>query len=323
MMELNKIIKEIGRGKNHARDIDFDTAVALYSAMLADEVPDLELGGVLIALRIKGEGEAEMRGFYHAMQQRMMRLQAPAQRPMPVVIPSYNGARRQGNLTPLLALLLVKLGFPVLLHGVSDDPTRVTSEAVLAALDIAPVTSAQQAQAKLDAGELAFITIDDLCAPMAKQLALRWRMGVRNSAHTLAKLATPFAERAALRLASVSHPEYVPRVGKFFQDIDAPAILLNGTEGEVYANPQRCPAINYIRGAGAEAEVWVERQPEVALALAESKGAQDTAAWIRQVLAGERAVPQALRLQLACCLVATGEAATMADAETRLQQAGI
>ena len=80
----------------------------------------------------------------------------------------------------------MKLGFPVLLHGVSDDPTRVTSEAVLAALDIAPVTSAQQAQAKLDAGELAFITIDDLCAPMAKQLALRWRMGVRNSAHTLA-----------------------------------------------------------------------------------------------------------------------------------------
>jgi len=31
-MELNKIIKEIGRGKNHARDIDFESAVALYSA---------------------------------------------------------------------------------------------------------------------------------------------------------------------------------------------------------------------------------------------------------------------------------------------------
>ena len=43
-MELNKIIKEIGRGKNHARDIDFDTAVALYGAMLAGEVPDLDTG---------------------------------------------------------------------------------------------------------------------------------------------------------------------------------------------------------------------------------------------------------------------------------------
>ncbi|ERK18406.1 Anthranilate phosphoribosyltransferase [Pantoea sp. AS-PWVM4] len=322
-MELNKIIKEIGRGKNHARDIDFDTAVALYSAILAGEVPDLELGGVLIALRIKGEGEAEMRGFYQAMQQQMMRLQAPVGRPMPIVIPSYNGARRQGNLTPLLALLLVKLGFPVLMHGVSDDPTRVTSEAVLAALDINPATSAQQAQALLDNGELAFITIDHLCPPMAKQLSLRWRMGVRNSAHTLAKLATPFAERAALRLASVSHPEYVPRVGKFFQDIDAPALLLNGTEGEVYANPQRCPAISYIQGANAEAEEWVARQPEWEVALPESKNALDTATWIRAVLAGERAVPQALRLQLACCLVASGENASLADAEQRLNQAGI
>ncbi len=287
-MELNKIIKEIGRGKNHARDIDFDTAVALYGAMLAGEVPDLELGGILIALRIKGEGEAEMRGFYQAMQAQMMQLQAPENRPMPVVIPSYNGARRQGNLTPLLALLLVKLGFPVLVHGVSDDAPRITSEAVFAALGIAPVTTAEAAQAKLDQGELAFITIDHLCPPMAKQLSLRWRMGVRNSAHTLAKLATPFAERAALRLSSVSHPEYVPRVAKFFSDIDAPAILLNGTEGEVYANPQRCPAISMIQGAGAEAEVWVERQPEVAVELPADKTAEVTARWIEQVLNQQR-----------------------------------
>lgn len=62
-MDYRKIIKEIGRGKNHARDLDRDTARGLYAHMLNGEVPDLELGGVLIALRIKGEGEAEMLGF--------------------------------------------------------------------------------------------------------------------------------------------------------------------------------------------------------------------------------------------------------------------
>ena len=62
-MDYRKIIKEIGRGKNHARDLDRDTARGLYAHMLNSEVPDLELGGVLIALRIKGEGEAEMLGF--------------------------------------------------------------------------------------------------------------------------------------------------------------------------------------------------------------------------------------------------------------------
>lgn len=321
-MELNKIIKEVGRGKNHARDIDFDSALALYGAMLDGEVPDLEMGSILIALRIKGEGEAEMRGFYQAMQSRVMRLQAPSGRPMPVVIPSYNGARRQGNLTPLLAQVLNRLGLPVLVHGVSDDATRVTSEAVFAALGILPVTTAEQAQAKLDRGELAFITIDHLCPPMAKQLSLRWRMGVRNSAHTLAKLATPFGEREALRLSSVSHPEYVPRVATFFSAIDAPAILLNGTEGEVYANPQRCPAISYVGGAAQQAEVWVERQPEVAVPLPADKSAVETARWTEEVLNHQRPLPEALRLQIACCLRASGQCASREAGLEKLAAAG-
>ncbi len=37
--------------------------VRFIPRMLNGEVPELELGGILIALRIKGEGEAEMRGF--------------------------------------------------------------------------------------------------------------------------------------------------------------------------------------------------------------------------------------------------------------------
>ncbi|WP_173636146.1 DNA-binding protein YbiB [Paramixta manurensis] len=321
-MLYTKIIKEVGRGKNHARDIDFDTARALYRAMLAGEVPDLELGALLVAFRIKGEGEQEMLGFYQAMQESMMRLTPPAGQPMPVVIPSYNGARKQANLTPLLALLLAKLGFPVVVHGISEDPTRVTSEAVFAALGVAPARDAQEAQAKLNAGEAVFITIDTLCAPMAKQLALRWRLGVRSSAHTLAKLATPFAERAALRLSSVSHPEYIPRVATFFSAIDAPALLLNGTEGEVYANPLRCPSINLVTGDAAEPQVLLARQQESDAQLPAAKDAATTAAWIQAVINKTLPVPQALRGQVACCLVATGRSETLEEGFALLTAAG-
>lgn len=322
-MEYNKIIKEVGRGKNHARDIDADTACELYRRMLNGDVPDLELGAILIALRIKGEGEEEMLGFYRAMQAQMPRLTPPAGRPMPVVIPSYNGARRQGNLTPLLALLLSRLGFPVLVHGVSDDPTRVTSEAVFAALEIAAAASVEDAQAKLDAGELVFIPVGVLCQPMAQQLSLRWRMGVRNSAHTLAKLATPFAEDAALRLASVSHPEYIPRVATFFRATGGRGLLLNGTEGEVYANPQRCPSVTLI--AGEESQVLLARQEEIALSvghLPEAKDAATTAAWIRRCLNREVPVPQSLRLQIACCYMATGRASDLEGALAQIDSAG-
>ena len=146
-MDYRKIIKEVGRGKNHARDLDHETARALYTRMLDGEVPDLEMGGILIALRIKGEGEAEMRGFYEAMQAQTLRLTPPVAKPMPIVIPSYNGARKQANLTPLLAILLHKLGFPVVVHGVSEDPTRVLTETIFGMLGIEPTRHAGQAQA--------------------------------------------------------------------------------------------------------------------------------------------------------------------------------
>ena len=207
-MDFTTIIKEIGRGKNHARDLDQDSAYTLYRHMLQGDVPDLELGGVLIALRIKGEGEAELRGFYQAASEQVLRLHAPAGRPMPIVIPSYNGARRQPNLTPLLALLLVKLGFPVVVHGVENDPTRVTSAEILQALGVKSVSSTKAAQSLIDEGFPVFIPISALSPALDKQLQLRWRMGVRNSSHTLAKLLTPFGEQEALRLTSVSHPEY-------------------------------------------------------------------------------------------------------------------
>lgn len=218
--------------------------------MLNGEVPDLELGGVLIALRIKGEGEAEMLGFYEAMQNHTIKLTPPAGKPMPIVIPSYNGARKQANLTPLLAILLHKLGFPVVVHGVSEDPTRVLTETIFELMGITPTLHGGQAQAKLDEHQPVFMPVGAFCPPLEKQLAMRWRMGVRNSAHTLAKLATPFAEGEALRLSSVSHPEYIGRVAKFFSDIGGRALLMHGTEGEVYANPQRCPQINLIDREG-------------------------------------------------------------------------
>lgn len=322
MLQYNKLIKEVGRGKNHARDLDEESAYQLYRAMLNDEVPDLELGSLLIAMRIKGEGEAEMTGFYRAVQERVLSLTPPAGKPLPIVIPSYNGARRQGNLTPLLALLLSRLGFPVVVHGVSDDATRVTSETVFQALGIAAVSDAQSAQAKLEQGELVFITIDNLCAPLAKQLGLRWRLGVRNSAHTLAKLITPFDEAAALRFASVSHPEYIPRVAKFFSAQGGRALLLNGTEGEVYANPLRCPAINLIHSAAAEPQELVARQPEGTCDLPESKEAAVTAAWIQQVLEKSRPVPQSLRLQIACCYLASGRSASLDEGLAALTAAG-
>src|SRR5471032_1897068 len=111
-----RFIKEIGRGKNGARSMTRDDARDLYQAMLDGRVSDLELGGILLSMRIKGESVQEIAGFLDAAEASFAPLSAPPGQYAPVVIPSYNGARKMANLTPLLAMLLARDGVPVLVH---------------------------------------------------------------------------------------------------------------------------------------------------------------------------------------------------------------
>ena len=54
-MSYASIIKEIGRGAEGSRDMTQEDAKYLYGAMLDGGVPDLEMGAILIALRMKAE----------------------------------------------------------------------------------------------------------------------------------------------------------------------------------------------------------------------------------------------------------------------------
>lgn len=89
--------------------------------------------------------------------------------------------------------------------------------------------------------------------------------------------------------------------------------MQQGTEGEVYANPLRSSPIHYINGG--EQQILLDRQSEATeLDLPESKDAAITAAWIERCVAGEVPIPEAIQKQLACCLVATGQADSVEQA---------
>jgi hypothetical protein len=70
-------------------------------------------------MRIKGESLGETLGCLDALAPRVARVALPGDRSRPVVLSSYNGARRGANLTPLVALLLARYGVPVLVHGLA------------------------------------------------------------------------------------------------------------------------------------------------------------------------------------------------------------
>jgi anthranilate phosphoribosyltransferase len=307
-MNFAHYLKEIGRGAEGARHLAFDDACALYGAMLDGGVPDLELGAILLALRVKGESADEIAGFMSALDARVAELRPPFGRPRPVVLPSYNGSRRMPNLTPLLALLLQRHGIPVLVHGLIEGYGRVTSAQVFRALDIMPCLSLTQAQSALETHGLAFVPLQVLSGGLADLLALRGRMGVRNSGHSLAKMLDPFKGEAVLQ-AAATHPAFIDLMRESLSARQARALLMRATEGEPFANPKRRPRIEHLHEGAADILFEAEHDSVKALPnLPEEADAAATAAWIRKVLDGQMPLPQPIANQLAACLYACGYA---------------
>lgn len=303
-----RFIKEIGRGKNGARSMSREDAQLLYSAMLEGRVSDLEMGGILLAMRIKGESIEEIAGFMAAAEAQMQQLTAPAHgHYAPVVIPTYNGARKKANLTPLLALLLARRGVPVLVHGVLRDAGRVTTAEIFEALQHPPAQSIAEAEAQMAQGQPAFIAIDVLSPAMARLLAMRRMLGVRNSTHTLVKILQPFKD-AALRLTSYTHPEYFTMLQHYFSQV-APhargdAFLMRGTEGETVANTGRAQQIDWFHQG--ECTTLVHTHQTIIGALPDTpdeKDARVTAQWIQAVLEDRIPVPASIAEQVEHCVL--------------------
>jgi len=312
MLAAARFIKEIGRGKDGARSLVRDDARLLYSAMLDGRVSDLELGAILLAMRVKGESVEEIGGFLEAAEASFTPLEAPSGSYAPVVLPSYNGSRHMPNLTPLLALLLARQGVPVLMHGVTHDPQRITSAEIFTALDMPHANDAAQAEALMRSGLPAFIPIAQLAPKMARLLDIRRVLGVRNSTHTLVKIMQPFAQ-PALRLTSYTHPEYLAMLTQYFLT-SAPAargdaFLMRGTEGETVANARRAQQIDWLHDAQRTLLVEKQSVAEELTDLPEGRDAVATACWIAEVLQGHRAAPQAIVEQVEHCCAASARIA--------------
>jgi len=305
-MNYASIIKEIGRGAHGSRDLGVDEARQLFGAMLDGGVPELELGAVLLALRMKTESVNELLGFSLALNDRVHRLQRPNDGTLPVVLPSYNGARRQPNLVPLVAMALHRIGVPVLVHGLLDGNGRVATAYILRELGIMPCATLAQAQRSLDEGRLTFVPTAVLSPGIAQLLGVRARLGVRNSAHTVVKLMDPFGGDC-LRVVAVTHPDYMQKLGEVLVQTRGAALLMKGTEGEPYAAPRRRPRMELYRDGHHELLFEQERMTEDVPEFApQDLEAAATAQYVCSALEGVVPMPLPVVNQIACCLYGSG-----------------
>ena len=311
-MGIAQYIKEIGRGSQGARSLDVARSADLLGQVLDGSVTDLEVGAFALAMRIKGETVDELLGFAQAAQARCRPIDAD--RPV-IVIPSYNGARRLPNLTPLLAMRLAQEGARVLVHGPLHDPARVTSAEIFQALGLLPADSSAAVHERWQRREPAFISTETLSPALQRLLDVRWVVGLRNSGHTVAKLLQPVVGAPTLRLASHTHPEFGKLMADFAERSAADLMLLRGTEGEAVADPRRCPKLDIWLGGQWQADLSCPAQEGVLAELPllpRQIDAATVAVYIQGVVAGEKPGPAPLDKQVDLLLRALQRLGTVA-----------
>lgn len=301
-MDYAPLIKEVGRGARGARDLSREQAQTLFGAMLDGRVPDLELGALLIALRVKGESADEVAGFLAAMQARTATVAAP-DGPRTVLLPSFNGARKQANLMPLVARLLAREGVPVLIFGRHDFDSRHSPFELLQALGHAASATLAEAEQHLRTGRLAVLPLHLLNPGLDRLMALRPRLGLRNSSHSLAKLLDPLASGRSVRVVAVTHPEYLDSMAAALPGLtQAPggggrALLMRASEGEAYAHLRRKAHLIGFQD-GVAAPLHPADTADLDWPLSPACEPADNAALIRAMLEGAEPVPPRITEQV-------------------------
>lgn len=251
----------------------------------------------------------------NALARRCSRLKSPACPARPVVFACYQGVREHPHLLPLIALTLQRLGVPVLVHGALDGGGGVAAAYVFRELGVLPCASLTQAQSRLDDGKIAFVPTAVLMPGLAELLALKGRLGFGGFVQSLARLLTPF-ETEALQVVATDGVMGRELLREFLAASGLRALLLDGTEGEPFADPRRRPSLEYVaRGECSmlfDAEPTALRHPAT---LPNAIEAHAVADWIRRAMAGEALLPLPIVNQIACCLYGAGYTEDMNQAK--------
>ncbi len=129
-MELRTLIGQVATGAVLTRE----QASAAFDLMMSGEATPSQMGGLLMALRVRGETIDEITGAVTAMRSKMLRVEAP---PNAIDVVGTGGdASGSYNISTCAALIVAGCGVPVAKHGNRALSSRSGAADVLTALGV-------------------------------------------------------------------------------------------------------------------------------------------------------------------------------------------
>ncbi|MDB5543038.1 MAG: anthranilate phosphoribosyltransferase, partial [Hyphomicrobiales bacterium] len=160
-----------------------------FDNILSGEVTPSQMGGFLMALRVRGETVDEITGAVTAMRRKMVRVKAPDDA-IDIVGTGGDGAGTY-NVSTLASIITAACGVPVAKHGNRAASSRSGASDVLASLGVGIGVTAQAVEACIIEAKIGFMMAQTHHLAMRHVGPTRVELGTRTIFNILGPLSNP------------------------------------------------------------------------------------------------------------------------------------
>jgi len=232
-MNMTDILKEVGRGKRGARDLNYEEALAAAELILDRKATPAQIGAFLLAERIKMESVEELLAFVEAVRGRSMRITRGADGLGLDCAGPYDGRKTSFMAGFAAAFLLAAAGAPVTLHGAPSLPPKwgVTLMDVLQAMGLDEgALSRERTTAAAEGSGVLVVPAEAWCPPLRNLRELREELGLRTILNTVEKLVD--YSHSPYLVYGVFHNTVFERTAQLLQKLNyQKALIVQGAEG--------------------------------------------------------------------------------------------
>jgi anthranilate phosphoribosyltransferase len=224
MADLKALLAHVADGKS----LDAAQAERAFEIIMSGDATPAQMGGFLMALRVRGETVAEITGAVRAMRAKMLTIDAPAG--AIDTVGTGGDAKGTYNISTASAFVVAACGVPVAKHGNRALSSRSGAADVLMALGINIDADMRLVQKALREVNLCFLMAPRHHSAMRHVGPTRVELGTRTIFNLLGPLSNP--ARVKRQLVGVFAPQWVKPLAEVLRDLGHErAWVVHGADG--------------------------------------------------------------------------------------------
>src|SRR5438046_3205905 len=224
MDDLKSIIGKVATGATLSRD----EAASAVDSMMSGEATPSQMGGLLMALRVRGETVDEITGAVSAMRAKMLRVKAPGNA-VDVVGTGGDGSGSL-NISTCAAFIVAGAGVPVAKHGNRALSSRSGAADVLGALGVRIEQTPEGVARCIQEAGIGFMFAPAHHPAMKNVGPTRVELGTRTIFNLLGPLSNPAGVRR--QMVGVFSRQWVQPLAQVLKNLGAEsAWVVHGSDG--------------------------------------------------------------------------------------------